>query len=651
MKVLVHQIDGAETGRVLPLAAGLLVATARADPRIAAACDLAIETRRVDPSWYLGRERWQGADVLAFSLYTWNLRYSLELARLAREALPSVKIVVGGPSVPREPGPLAAFMAQHPALDVAALGEGEETFRELLLAWLEARSLRDVPGLALRGPEGVERTAPRPRLRDFARTASPYLDGTFDALLEAQGGRPMTAVMETNRGCPFSCTFCDWGQATQSRVHELPLARVEGELEWIGRRGVGSIYLIDANFGIRKRDVDITRAIVRTREAHGAPGFVFFHLTKNAGLRNLRTLNTLQEGGVGCYAVLSMQDFDAEVLAAVERANIKPERSLALRAACNERGMPTSNELLFGLPEQTLGSVAAMLDKALTPFSRDRFLIFPVRVLPNTELAAPAYQARYGIQTQRCPVATVAPEAHAWVPEEEELVVATRSLPRAAWRRAFALTGLGAAAANQGLLDLGLRLLKFTAGGDAAGFLLDWLELVEGAPEGSVCAALRGTLRRFPQAVEDGRPLLQSIPGAGPTRWEIGDAALVTALPGLITLHEEVRPLLERHLRLAGAPEELAAAVLRYQRFVTPRWRDTRPREAAFRFDWPAWQLDARAQPRPRAMRLRWTPPDYVRADDDLPAFLRAHVGALQSRSATGQLELLEGDTWSPLRC
>ena len=136
----------------------------------------------------------------------------------------------------------------------------------------------------------------RPRLAGaaFAGVGSPYLDGTFDDMVAAGEIAPIgAAVVETNRGCPFACTFCDWGQATQARIHELPGERVTGELTWLAERGVAYLYIVDANFGIRRRDVEITRAIGELARAHGAPRFVFFHLTKNA------TASTCSSGSAG----------------------------------------------------------------------------------------------------------------------------------------------------------------------------------------------------------------------------------------------------------------------------------------------------------------------------------------------------------------
>src|SRR5260370_41294598 len=106
---------------------------------------------------------------------------------------------------------------------------------------------------------------------------SPYLDGTFDELVH-KGEIPAISavVLETNRGCPFACTYCDWGQATQSKVNGLPLERIERELQLIADRSVPYLYLIDANFGIRRRDERITPAIGEVSRAGGAPRFVFF---------------------------------------------------------------------------------------------------------------------------------------------------------------------------------------------------------------------------------------------------------------------------------------------------------------------------------------------------------------------------------------
>ena len=92
MQVVVHQFDGVTTFQALPLAAGLLVASARRDPRVQREADLRIRTARVEPDEATA----PGADVLAFSSYVWNERYSLEVARRARQRGSRAFIVFGG---------------------------------------------------------------------------------------------------------------------------------------------------------------------------------------------------------------------------------------------------------------------------------------------------------------------------------------------------------------------------------------------------------------------------------------------------------------------------------------------------------------------------------------------------------------------------
>src|SRR5262249_33943291 len=159
-------------------------------------------------------------------------------------------------------------------------GEGERAFVDVVRAG-QGGALDGIASVVTRAGAGPS----RPRLEGdaFAGVGSPYLDGTFEALVAAGGIGPIGAAgLGANRRCPLGGAFCDWGQATQSRVHELPGDRVTRELAWLAERGVPYLYLVDANFGIRRRDVELTRTIGELAKKHAAPKFVFFHLTKNA---------------------------------------------------------------------------------------------------------------------------------------------------------------------------------------------------------------------------------------------------------------------------------------------------------------------------------------------------------------------------------
>jgi putative methyltransferase len=612
-RVEVCQFDGVDVLRTLPLAAGLLVAAARADATLRSAFDFAIDTERRAPE--AAARCLAGARVAAFSGYSWNWRLSLAVAKSLRALDPDVFVVLGGPCVPRRPERAAAFFAEHACVDALVVGEGELPFRALLSSLLGGRALHGVPSLLFRATDGVVvATEPAARLRDFASLGSPYLDGTFDALVEHV--RPRTseehplraAVIETNRGCPFTCTFCDWGQAVHTRVHELPLERVHAELEWIARHGLPYVYIADANFGIRPRDLGIVQHLGELRRRHDAPVFCYFHLTKNATERNLATVAALHAAGVGCQVVISMQDTDERVLAAVRRSNITPERALALRRACNDQGIPTLNELLLGLPGQTLASLRTTLTSAVSPYPGDSFFIYPLRVLENAELGSSEERAHHGLVTRG-----VVTGDHDGVDETEDVVVATTTLPQADWRRAWRFAQVLSAIYNLRLLHLLVHHIRFTRGEDLADFVDHLLDELRSARAGSVFASLDDALDRHLRAIESASGLALPVPGHGPARRGADEAFALTALARGGEFWVEVRAVVDRWRPLDAERAEL----LEYQQFVTTGRGDA-PAERTFGRDWPAWDAARGSRsgaPTPRPTRVRRLPPRFTSGD------------------------------------
>jgi len=121
--------------------------------------------------------------------------------------------VFGGPNVPMPPQhSIADWMKEHPYVDVATRAEGEEPFADILKRFLESRDFRDIPGVACRDEKGEIQfcNVERPFKRELSEYPSPYLLGLYDDLMVwgKQRGHQFQAIVETNRGCPFSCTFC-----------------------------------------------------------------------------------------------------------------------------------------------------------------------------------------------------------------------------------------------------------------------------------------------------------------------------------------------------------------------------------------------------------------------------------------------------------
>ncbi|MCO5166989.1 MAG: radical SAM protein [Planctomycetes bacterium] len=641
MQVVLTQFEGIDNTPALPLAVGRLVATARKDPRLAAARFSIHVARRpiaaaVDA---LGRP-----DVLGLSLYPWNAVYSLEVARAARAAHPGALLVAGGPGVPRRPESARRFMDLHPALDVLVFSEGELAFRELLAAWqaggdLDAR-LAAVGGIAFRPRaqrDACRLTAPPDRVHDLAETGSPYLDGTFDALLAEQPGVFASAIMETNRGCPFSCTFCDW--SLTKKVVEFPQDRVLAELDWIARNGFNNVIIADANFGIRKRDHDITRHLAALKARTGRPALVYFYLTKNDHERNLGTIELLHEAGIACCVGLAVQDFDGEVLSAVKRDTIQTGEAMRLREICAARGIPTLNELILGLPRQTYASFARTVVEAMPPYPRHTFVLYACRLLDNTDMASPAERERFGIETRRCLWRSPRPDWDPVLDEHQELVVGTRDMPVPDWRRTYRFAFLASALYNLRLLRVVLQALREALRVDLVDYL-GWLcERTGDAAPGSVFAAVGREFDRFLDSILAGGAFTLPHPAAGPAPRESAEAVVAAALERPDAFFAEAEALTRRFLDERGRDATLLAEAFRYQALVTPRRGQTEPVTLDLLHDWPAFVAGGgQGTPPPaRPTRTTFVPPPYAAVPD--PAlFMSFHLATAGAGASTGEV-------------
>jgi radical SAM superfamily enzyme YgiQ (UPF0313 family) len=386
-----------------PLALGMIVANLRQrHPEVAALLDLTpgyIGTA----AGLIARMTRHGPGVVLFSDYVWNIDDHLELSAEIKQRWPESIIIHGGPSVPRHPTLCEEFLRRASFIDLACRGEGEETAADLLGRLMAADGdVDDALDIAtLAGTAAIQRgrfvSGPdRPRCTDLDSLPSPYLTGEFDQLVDAY---PTVVTLETNRGCPYGCAFCDWGQATLQRIHQFSLERVCAELHWAADHAVPVVGIADANFGILPRDLDIAREVARISQKRGFPREFHMNNAKNATARVNEIVRVLREAGLVSQAVLSVQTRDLEVLATVQRKNIPPRRYDELLTAFRASNLPVHTEIMMGLPGSTYASFADDLqwaiDKELTAH------VAWTMVLPNTPMADPSFRERYGIREIR----------------------------------------------------------------------------------------------------------------------------------------------------------------------------------------------------------------------------------------------------------
>ncbi len=635
VRVVICQFDGIDHTPALPLAAGVLVASARQSPRLEAAATFDIEVARRPLAEVAARLT--GADVIGLSTYPWNAAYSLAAARAIRQSNPTALIIAGGPAVPRRRASAERLLADNPAIDLLVFGEGEVALVNILERHLDGAGFDGITGVGFRQPGGQPCFGPPPeRIVDLSRTASPYLDGTFDALLRRDRGRFGMALVETNRGCPFSCTFCDW--SLTKKVAEIPLERVTRELDWIVANGFGHIAITDANFGIRRRDHQIAHHLAELKRITGRPTFCYFYLTKNDHRRNLQTIEIMHEAGIGCCAGLAVQDFDDEVIAAVKRDNIQTGESQRLREILGARGIATSNDLILGLPRQTYASFTRTVVEAMPAYPRHEFVLALCHLLDNTELADPEQRRILGLEVRRCRWTTTRTGWDPVVDESLELVVGTREMPTGDWRRTLRFAYLAYAAYNLRLLRVPLHALPECLGADARDYLDFLCARMDDAEPGSVLAALAGVFQRYADSILASESFVLPASPGGPAV-DLAEAVALTCLRDRDRFYDELEQQTAAFVRAGGGDPTLVAEMFDYQRLITAAFGRTAPYEQRFAHDWPAFTAagGTGAPLTAGPVTVRFTPPTYAAAPD-VELYAATHVACLRAHASTGEI-------------
>lgn len=374
----------------------------------------------------------QLVDILALSTYVWNMKYSLALAQVAKQQKPAMLVIMGGPQVPDR---AEDFLRQHPWVDVVTHGEGEAVFLELLEAW-PGRDWSQIAGISYLDPEGKFVHQPRrPRLKELDQIPSPYLLGLFDSFLKQQPGDKWVAMWETNRGCPFSCSFCDWGAATASKVYRFGMERLKAEIDWFGKQNIHLVYCTDANYGIFERDLEITEYMVASRQRLGAPKSFYIQNTKNVTERAYKIQTLISQAGMIQAIALALQSVNPEVLKNIQRQNISLDTYRELQLRFRADGVDTYSDILMGLPGETLESFIAGLDQVIEEGQHHLVRFHNVYLLPNAEMAQPEYRRQHGIETVWNLYAEPFAPVENGIVEMQEMIKATASLPVAEWRK------------------------------------------------------------------------------------------------------------------------------------------------------------------------------------------------------------------------
>lgn len=329
--------------------------------------------RREDPRDIISRM--EEPAVCGFSCYVWNEKYCLHVAELIKQQWPNCLIVFGGAQA-------SGKMIKHDFIDTVLMAEGEETFLEVLRNLLNGNPPQQFYN--------------KKRLENLD-IPSPFTTGVFDKLIKDNSNALWSMTFETNRGCPYACTFCDWGGVTYSKVKKFAMDRVRADLEWCIGKPIGYLFCADANFGIFKdRDVEIAKII-----ADVAPKSKIDSINVQYAKNSTDIVFTIAKilGNLNKGVTVSVQSMSDLTLEAIKRKNLDINNIKHLMDLSEQHDVSTYTEVILGLPLETLDSWKQGMADILEMGQHSSIDMWFAQLLENSELATFAARQQYGIKS------------------------------------------------------------------------------------------------------------------------------------------------------------------------------------------------------------------------------------------------------------
>jgi radical SAM superfamily enzyme YgiQ (UPF0313 family) len=196
--------------------------------------------------------RREAPDVVAISILTATVYTTWEMARVVREVAPRAKVIVGGMHC----SALPENTLEEPAVDYGVVGEGEDTFREFLIALKEKRDPSGIANLVWRKDGTVVVNPRRPALTDLDSIPFPARDifdnSKYSMNVNRRASDSKSTTVITSRGCPYGCIFCSksiYGR----KFNQRSVKNVIDEMLLLEREGYGEVLVVDDTFTVSKQ--------------------------------------------------------------------------------------------------------------------------------------------------------------------------------------------------------------------------------------------------------------------------------------------------------------------------------------------------------------------------------------------------------------
>lgn len=345
-------------------------------------------------------EKW-GPDIVGLSNYCWNSSVSHLVCKYAKQLLPKVLCIMGGPEFPKVDIARKNYLMERPEVDTYIYGDGEVAFANIVEIFckngmnIDKLKSQAINGAASIDPESGELIVGNliRRFKNLDVIPSPYLSGLLDKWLLSN----YMPGIETTRGCPFQCAFCR--TATDKMFSTFSTGRIFDELSYIVKTVTNpekkGLCIFDSNFGMYSRDLEISDYLGDLMDKYNWP----MKIEASTGKQNIeRILECVDRTKNRLSVSLSRQSMNSETCKIIKRKNFPIEKYLEIVNELEKRGQSSFCELIIPMPGETKESY----------FAGQKILIeaginsgtYTTMMLKGTLLASKEYREKYGIETK-----------------------------------------------------------------------------------------------------------------------------------------------------------------------------------------------------------------------------------------------------------
>lgn len=601
--------EGREKSAYLPYAAGVVAAYAFSRDKVKASYRFGGFFSFFDePSDIL--KRMENPVVAAFSNYVWNYDYNLRIASLIKKSFPGCAVVFGGHQV----SPGSEVLEEYQFVDYLIHGEGEEAFSELAEALASGGELTGIPSLSFRNDVGSAVTN-KTRVSRDGGYPSPYLSGLFDEMVN-NSDINFSAIFETNRGCPYVCTYCDWG-ITGKNFKFFPIERVKKEIAWMAEHKIEHCFAADGNFGISERDAEIADLIIESKQKYGYPKRFDVTYAKENADRVFSIAAKLYENGMFKGPSISFQTLCPEALKNVGRSNMSTDAFSALLQKYNARGIPAYSEMILGLPGETYESFCRGIGILIEYGQHNYIDIFRCEVLLNSGMGKKEYLNKHKIRTVKTPTLLHHIPFCEDIRGHSLIVVSTESMTREEYIRANLFSMIVQSCHHMGLLRYAAIFVRRACGVRYDEFYNAFLSMLES--DNGRCGVIFSEFKKlYTDFAENGCPLTYHNELFGGITWYPEEGAFLEFLQNAECFYIIAKELVTSF----GAGEDVTKDLLQFQKNAV-RFAGRHEAEFSVSFNWPDYFAGSENFPEKEACILILSDPDIR---DDWQGYARENV-------------------------